>query len=102
MHGIVGFVGMPSGGEVILVLLVVLLLFGSKNLPKMARTLGRTLEEFRRAAKEVSDEIIHADDEPEEGPKPLEGVIPKEDPGPSGDAGGEPEATSDKKSEPSS
>ncbi len=60
---ILGFMGMPSGGEIILVLLVVLLLFGSKNLPKMARTLGKTLEEFRRASREVTDEIMHAEDE---------------------------------------
>jgi sec-independent protein translocase protein TatA len=54
----------PSGGEIMIVMLVVLLLFGSKNLPKMARTLGRTLEEFRRAAREVSDEITRADADP--------------------------------------
>ena len=69
------FFGAPSGGEILLVLLVVLLLFGSKNLPKMARTLGRTLEEFRRAAREVSDEIMHAEDEPKEPPKPLPGAV---------------------------
>lgn len=46
-------------------LLVILLLFGAKNLPKMARTLGRTLEEFRRAARDVSDEIMQStDDDP--------------------------------------
>lgn len=55
--------GTPSGGELLLVLLVVLLLFGAKNLPRMARTLGRTLEEFRKAAREVTDEIVHADDD---------------------------------------
>ena len=66
MNGTVLFAifGTPSGGEIMLVLLVVLLLFGSKNLPKMARTLGRTLEEFRRAAREVTDEITRADAEP--------------------------------------
>lgn len=64
--------GTPSGGELLLVLLVVLLLFGAKNLPRMARTLGRTLEEFRRAAKEVTDEIVHADDsQPLQRPRPL-------------------------------
>ena len=61
---------MPSGGELLLVLLVILLLFGAKNLPKMARTLGRTLEEFRRAARDVSDEIMQADDDTVR-PKPL-------------------------------
>lgn len=67
---------MPSGGELLLVLLVILLLFGSKNLPKMARTLGRTLEEFRRAAREVSDEIMQADDEVR--PKPLIDAVKRE------------------------
>lgn len=68
-----GFLGTPSGGEILLVLLVVLLLFGSKNLPRMARTLGKTLEEFRRASREVTDEIMHAADEPPEKPRKLQG-----------------------------
>ncbi len=65
--------GAPSGGEILLILLVLLLLFGSKNLPKMARTLGRTLDEFRRAAKEVSDEIMHADPDT---PSPQSKALP--------------------------
>jgi sec-independent protein translocase protein TatA len=70
--------GAPSGGEILLVLLVILLLFGSKNLPGMARTLGKTLESFRRAAREVSDEIMHADaDEPHVPPK-LPHAVPRE------------------------
>ena len=60
---ILAFFGTPGGGELLLVLLAVLLLFGAKNLPRMARTLGRTLEEFRRAAREVTDEIVHADED---------------------------------------
>lgn len=63
--------GMPSGGEILVVLLVILLLFGSKNLPHMARTLGRMMEEFRRAARDVSDEILHADIESRKSSKPL-------------------------------
>lgn len=70
--------GTPSGGEILLVMVVVLLLFGAKNLPKMARTLGKTLEEFRRAAREVSDEIVHADDPPAPNP-PKRLATPKSD-----------------------
>ena len=52
--------------ELILILLVALLLFGAKNLPKIARTLGKTMEEFRRAAQDVKREIAQADvDEPD-------------------------------------
>lgn len=65
------FMGMPSGGEILIVLLVVLLLFGSKNLPHMARTLGRMMEEFRRAARDVSDDILHADVESRKSSKSL-------------------------------
>jgi sec-independent protein translocase protein TatA len=53
----------PGGGELILVLLVVLLLFGAKNVPKIARSMGKAMEEFRRAAREVHDEIMHSDTE---------------------------------------
>ena len=53
-----------GGTEVILILLVALLLFGAKNLPKIARNLGRSMEEFRRAAREVSREVMNAADEP--------------------------------------
>ena len=80
VHTSLAAFGVPSGGEILLVLLVILLLFGSKNLPKMARTLGKTLEEFRRAAREVSDEIMHAEDESDQPPKPLPGAVPKETP----------------------
>lgn len=47
----------------ILIFLAMLLLFGAKNLPKVARNLGKTMEEFRRAAHDVSSEIMNADDE---------------------------------------
>jgi sec-independent protein translocase protein TatA len=69
--------GMPGGGEILFLLLILLLLFGAKNLPGMARTLGRTLEEFRRAAREVSDEIMHAEDASAKPPKPLPGAVPQ-------------------------
>jgi sec-independent protein translocase protein TatA len=58
------FGGYPGGGEIILVLVVLLLVFGSKKLPGIARSLGRTLEEFRRASREVTNEIMRADEEP--------------------------------------
>lgn len=64
--------GSISGGEILIILVVMLLLFGSKNLPKMARNLGRAMEEFRRASREVTDEIMRADlDKDEPAPKSL-------------------------------
>ena len=56
--------GSFGSGEVLLIFVVVLLLFGSKNLPAVARSLGKALEEFRRAARNVSDEIVRGDQPP--------------------------------------
>ncbi len=50
-----------SGGEILLILLVMLLLFGSKKLPEMARSIGKSMESFRRASREMTDEIMRAD-----------------------------------------
>jgi len=45
--------------QLVIVLAVLLLLFGSSRLPKMARSLGQSLTEFKRGLKEPAD-----DDEP--------------------------------------
>jgi len=46
--------------ELLIVLLVVVLLFGAKKLPELARGMGQGLKEFKQAAKEVQRE----DEEP--------------------------------------
>ena len=56
------FGGSPGGGELLLVFIVFLLLFGAKKLPGIARNLGRTLEEFRRSARDLRDELLSADE----------------------------------------
>ncbi|MFC1520918.1 twin-arginine translocase TatA/TatE family subunit [Elusimicrobiota bacterium] len=44
-------------GEIILILAVVLLLFGAKRLPDLARSLGKSLNAFKGGLKDVSDEV---------------------------------------------
>lgn len=46
-----------SGGELLVVLLFVLLFFGSKGVPDVARTMGRALRQFRDASADVQREI---------------------------------------------
>jgi sec-independent protein translocase protein TatA len=46
-----------SGGEIVIVALAFLLLFGSKKIPEMARGLGKGLREFRKAADDIKREI---------------------------------------------
>jgi sec-independent protein translocase protein TatA len=45
--------GLP---EILVVLFIVLLLFGGRRLPELARGLGKALSEFRKGVKDVSEE----------------------------------------------
>lgn len=58
------FAGMLGGWEIVLILAVVLLLFGSKKLPELAKGLGTGIKEFKKATREVSDEIHNASEDP--------------------------------------
>ncbi|MCX8080965.1 MAG: twin-arginine translocase TatA/TatE family subunit [Bacteroidia bacterium] len=49
-----------GGSELILVILVILILFGGKGLPSIAKTLGRAMREFKDAASGVEREIYNA------------------------------------------
>jgi sec-independent protein translocase protein TatA len=51
-----------GGGEIVLVLAVVLLLFGAKKLPELAKGLGQGIREFKKASNEVTDELHRAMD----------------------------------------
>lgn len=53
--------GIPTNGaEWLLIFLVILLLFGSKKLPELARGLGKSMQEFRKAREDFESEIHSA------------------------------------------
>jgi sec-independent protein translocase protein TatA len=54
------FAWAPGGMEIVLILLVILVLFGSKKIPEFARGLGQGIKEFKKASREVTDEIQNA------------------------------------------
>ena len=54
--------GPPGPGELILLFVVVLVLFGPKRLPEIARMLGRTMDELRRASRDFRDQIMEIGD----------------------------------------
>ncbi len=56
------FAGMLGGWEIVLILAVVLILFGAKKLPELAKGLGTGIKEFKKATREVTDEITSAMD----------------------------------------
>lgn len=58
--------GLPSGGEWVLILLAVVLLFGGRKIPELMKGLGKGIREFNDAKGKVKDSI-------EDGMKPKEG-----------------------------
>ncbi len=46
-----------SGQEMVIVFVVVLLLFGSKRIPEVARGLGKGMKEFKKATDDIKREI---------------------------------------------
>ena len=52
---------MLGGQEIWIVGLILLLLFGAKKLPELARGMGRSLGEFKKAKDEFEDEVAQAE-----------------------------------------
>ena len=50
-------ISMPGGGELIIILVIVLILFGAKRIPEIASGLGKGIREFKKSVKEVQSEI---------------------------------------------
>lgn len=46
-----------SGGELIIILLIVLMFFGANSIPKIARTLGRGVRQIKDATQEIQRDI---------------------------------------------
>ncbi len=59
-----------GGGEIILILALVLILFGAKKLPELAKGLGHGIKEFKKATREVTDEIERSVDDNRYTPPP--------------------------------
>ena len=51
------FIGNFGGGEIILIFLIVLLLFGAKKVPELFRSLGKGVNEFRKAKSDWEQDI---------------------------------------------
>jgi sec-independent protein translocase protein TatA len=69
-----------GGGEIILILALVLILFGAKKLPELAKGLGTGIKEFKKATREVTEEVSNAMDETPPPPKRLPSPAPAEAP----------------------
>lgn len=55
--------------EIIVILLLVLILFGSKRIPEMAQSLGKGIREFKKSMREIETEV--------EAPPPKQAANPQ-------------------------
>ncbi len=55
--------GIPSGPDMLVIAVLVLVLFGAKKLPVFARSLGRSMGEFRKAKEEFEQELNRSHDD---------------------------------------
>lgn len=46
-----------GGSEIILILLLILIFFGAKKIPELARGLGQGMREFKKASQEIQENI---------------------------------------------
>jgi len=55
MYGILAW--MPGGMEIAVIVLFIIIFFGAKRIPELAKGLGKGIREFKDATKEVKDNI---------------------------------------------
>jgi sec-independent protein translocase protein TatA len=66
------FLAVLNTPEIIALLVLALILFGAKKLPELARGLGHGIKEFRKATRDVTDELHNAvEAEPPPPPRPA-------------------------------
>ena len=57
MNSLFAILGGLGGQEIMLILLVILIFFGAKKIPELARGLGKGIREFKDATKEIKNDI---------------------------------------------
>jgi TatA/E family protein of Tat protein translocase len=58
--------GSPGPGEIIVIFLLILVLFGPRRLPEIAKMIGKTLHELRRASEDFKDQVMAIETDPVE------------------------------------
>jgi sec-independent protein translocase protein TatA len=60
---IFAFIGPLGWSELLIIFFIILIIFGPRKLPEVAEALGKSIQKFKRASKEVRNEIDITGDE---------------------------------------
>jgi sec-independent protein translocase protein TatA len=74
-----------GGSQIVLILALILIFFGARKIPELAKGLGQGIKEFKKATREVTDEIhnaAEADSTPSVQTKQITTTAPTEKPVP--------------------
>ena len=66
-----------NGWEVVAILAIVLIVFGAKKLPELARGLGQGIKEFKKSSREIQEEIQQSIDLDSPPPPPRRTAAPE-------------------------
>ena len=55
--------GRPGMLELLIILAIIVIFFGAKKLPEIARSLAKSIKEFKKAGKEINDDAEQQDKE---------------------------------------
>lgn len=67
--------GSPGPGELLLLFVAVLILFGPKRLPEVARKIGKVLNELRRASQDFKDQVMRIEEYADESAEDTGNVV---------------------------
>jgi sec-independent protein translocase protein TatA len=67
-----------GGGEIVVILALILILFGAKKIPDLAKGLGQGIKEFKKATREVTDEIQNSANYTPPPPAPPPPIEPRQ------------------------
>jgi sec-independent protein translocase protein TatA len=65
VQSVVAIGGIPAGPEVLIILLVLVLLFGANKIPKLARSSGQAIGEFKKGREDLEEELQEGMEEQE-------------------------------------
>ena len=61
-------IGPLGWSELLIIFFIILIIFGPRRLPEVAEALGKSIQKFKRASREVRDEIEISEDDDEDKP----------------------------------